>query len=85
MSKQFILRLIVCVFLGVCSAGALQAARDCSGCGGDCDGTSNSSAKCMAAGITARVKTCKKDGSGECQSGCSCNSGGVRYAACACS
>jgi hypothetical protein len=84
MSKQLILRLIACIFLGVCSAGALQAERDCSGCGGNCDGTSNSAAKCMAAGA-GQVKKCKKDGSGECQSGCSCNSGGVKYAACACS
>ena len=82
MSKQLILRLMACVFLGVCSAGALQAARDCSGCGGNCGGTSNGFAECKEQGT---FKKCELDGSGECQSGCSCNSGGVKYAACACS
>ena len=83
MSKQLILRLMACVFLGVCSAGALQAARDCSGCGGNCDGVSDANAACL--NKRGDPKFCQKEGSGVCQAGCSCNSDGVPNAACACS
>jgi hypothetical protein len=78
MNARLIARFMCCMLVGISFAGTVSA-LDCSGCGGGCKGTSDRKARCLAKG------KCENDGSGTCESGCSCNSGGVPRSACACS
>lgn len=82
MSLAIVARFFSCALILICLAGVASAAeRNCSSCGGDCRGISNPSAKCRL-NVNG---TCQKDGSAICESGCSCNSAGIKKGACSCS
>lgn len=83
MSIRFVARLFCCLLL-MSSLTGVALARDCSGCTGNCRGTANIRGFCTQ----SQNGKCKKnvnDVSAVCDSGCSCNSGGIIQGACACS